>query len=167
MTHRNGFTLIELLIVIALVAILATFAGPAFWSFIQNTRTTTQANAFVTAINVARSEAGRRGAAVEFCASDDGATCGGHGDWSSNWIVKEEGGAGEVIRVWNDLPASLSLTESGDDSTVTFNARGESAGADSYDFTLWFDGCSGDQTRAIDISAAGRPSVTRNGDECS
>lgn len=166
MKRYHGFTLIELLIVLALVAILATIGGPAFWSFIQNTRTTAQANEFVTAANVARSEASKRGLDVELCASNNQTGCSGDSShWTENWIVREED-SGTVIRVWSDLPGGLELDEAGSEDSVVFNARGETAGADTYDFELWFDGCTGDQTRDIDINAAGRAGVTRNDNQC-
>lgn len=166
MKRDDGFTLIELLIVLALVAILATIGGPAFWSFIQNIRTTALANEFVTAANVARSEASKRGLRVELCASDNQTGCSDDpSHWTENWIVQEED-SGTVIRVWNDLPGGLELNEAGSEDSVVFNARGETAAAATYDFELWFDGCTGDQTRDIDINAAGRAGVTRNDGQC-
>jgi len=164
MRGRSAFTLIELLIVIALVAILATLAGPAFRSFIQNTRATAQANEFVSALNLARSEAAKRGVTVELCASANQSGCTGNaGHWSQNWLVVDTT-SNEVIRVWNDL-GDLQFNANGD-SRVEFNARGESAGGDTYDFELWFEDCTGDETREVEINAAGRTSVTRTDNQC-
>lgn len=155
MKNTAGFTLVELLIVMAIAAILAVVGVPSLWNFIQNARTTAQANELVTAINLARSEAVKRGEDVEVCSSTDGATCGG--GWSDGWIVREATGANEVIRVWDGLPPSATINDNG--TSITFSARG---GVDSsLDLTLQFDGCTGNEERRIRVNAAGRPSVVR------
>ncbi len=59
-----GFTLIELLITISLAAILLALAIPNFSSTIRNTRLTTSANSLVASLNLARSEAVKRGQEV-------------------------------------------------------------------------------------------------------
>ena len=41
----------------------------------------------VTAFNLARMEAIRRGTPVSVCASADQASCSGANDWASGWIV--------------------------------------------------------------------------------
>ena len=161
MTNRAGFTMIELLIVMAIAAILATVAVPSFWTLIQNQRATTQANNLVTAVNLARSEAARRGDQVEICASTDQADC-NSSDWTNGWVVRDAS-SGEVLRVWDPLPTTGNINSNGDDE-ILFNSRGEADG--NYSFTLWFNGCTGEQTRSIQINRAGRASVTRNGTEC-
>lgn len=62
--ENRGFTLIELMITISIAAILMAIAIPSFTSTIRSTRLTTQANEFVTSLNLARSEAIKRGVQV-------------------------------------------------------------------------------------------------------
>jgi type IV fimbrial biogenesis protein FimT len=160
--NANGFTLIEMLVAVAVTVIAATVAIPAFYGFLQNQRSTTEANNLVTAIQLARSEAVQRGEAVELCASDDGSTCGG--SWTDGWLVRVAGGGTEVIRVWDELAAGGNVAEGGDATRIVFNSRGEADS--SYGLDLWFTGCSGDRTRSIDINQAGRPSITRSNAKC-
>jgi len=167
MKKSQAFTLVELMIVLGVAAILATMAAPAFWNMIQNQRATTQANELVTAVNLARSEAVKRGERVELCASadPDAGSCGGS-DWTAGWVVRLDGDPNGVIRVWGALPATANLNETtGGEDRITYTSRGEVLGSRTFD--LWFDGCTGDQQRNIRVNAAGRPSVTRLDTECS
>lgn len=82
----GGFTLIELLVTLAVAAILLGIAMPAFSSFVQNSRLSTEANTLVYDMNLARSEAVKLDATVEVCASADHATCNSM-SWTDGWIV--------------------------------------------------------------------------------
>jgi type IV fimbrial biogenesis protein FimT len=76
MRTQRGFTLIELLIVIALVAVVLTLAGPAFYDFILVQRLRGINSQLVTDMQLARSEAVARSTLgrVVF-ASDAAMTC--------------------------------------------------------------------------------------------
>jgi len=153
-------------VVVALAVILATLAAPSFQGFIQNTRASSRANEFISAVSLARSEAVKRGTEVELCASADAASCSGvHSDWTTSWIVQEEG-SGNPIRAWSDMASGMKLNEASKLTSVTFNSRGELDSASSFDFELWFDGCTGAKTRDIHINAVGRTAVNRNDSQC-
>jgi len=62
--YRSGFTLIELMVTIAIAAILLAVAIPSFITTIASNRLTANANELVTALNLARSEAVKRGQEV-------------------------------------------------------------------------------------------------------
>ncbi len=94
----GGFTLFELMVTLAVAALILSLGVPGFRSFIQNNRATTHTNDLVTALNLGRSEATRRGASVLLCSSSDGATCSGSNDWSSGWIVRRSAGAAGPAR---------------------------------------------------------------------
>jgi type IV fimbrial biogenesis protein FimT len=61
-----GFSLVELMVVIALFGILATFAIPSYQAWIQNSMTRTAAESIQTGIQIARAEAVKRNASVQF-----------------------------------------------------------------------------------------------------
>ena len=94
--RSGGFSLLELMITVAVAAILLALAVPSFTSIINNNRLTAGSNALVTAMHHARSEAVRRNARVTVCASTDGSTCAGSGNWQS-WVTIVTNG-GEVLR---------------------------------------------------------------------
>ena len=61
----RGFTLLELMVTVAVAAILTTVAVPGFRDLVQNNRVTSQTNELVAALTMARTEAIKRGRAVE------------------------------------------------------------------------------------------------------
>lgn len=100
----RGFTLIELLVVITIGAILLTIAVPSFREILINNRLRTQINDFVSALNLTRSEAVKRGVTVSVCKSSDNANCGGAGvNWDTGWIV--------FVNSDNDSPAAVDAGE--------------------------------------------------------
>lgn len=154
MNKIRGFTLVELMVTIAVAAILLTVGVPSFRELIQNNRVTTSNNALITALQLARSEAVKRGRSITVCASTDGTSCAASVDWTTGWIVTTDpADATAVIRAWDSLGSGLTLT--GDDDEVVYRASGSTAAA--VNFTLDFNACTGTRARAIAVSTTGRP----------
>lgn len=84
---QRGFTLIELMVAVAVFAVLLGIAVPSFQSLSASNQVTSQTNDFVSALNLARSEAIRRGSRVTVCKSSDGASCVTANHWEQGWIV--------------------------------------------------------------------------------
>jgi type IV fimbrial biogenesis protein FimT len=76
MRRPRGFTLWELLCTLALAAVALTAGIPAFRTFALDARMTADVNAWVLAVQVARSEAAKRGRSVIVCKTDDTRRCG-------------------------------------------------------------------------------------------
>lgn len=122
-TPKSGFSIIEVLIVVAIAAILTAIGIPAFNVFIGNTRTSTIANEFVSALNLARSEAMKRGKLVYVCRSSDGASCAASGAWGQGWLVADEND--EAIRVREGLKDPSVFEGYGEfEAKVTFQSNG-------------------------------------------
>lgn len=154
--RNSGFTLFELMVTIGVAAIVVSFGVPGFSSFIQNNRATTHTNDLVTALNLGRSEATRRGAPVLVCSSSNGTSCSDLDDWSNGWIVEA---SGDVLRVWPERSGGAGVVTAGV-SEVQFQARGSlSVGAPTFEVRL--PDCTGDQGRDVSVNAAGRISVQR------
>lgn len=123
---NRGFSLVELMVTLSVAAILVTIAVPSFSDFIKNNRLITQTNDFVTALNLARSEAVKRGDRVTVCKSSDQISCSGSGSWDQGWIVfADVNGDGvvtdpatNVLRVHGSLSGNVSLY--GDASLVDY-----------------------------------------------
>ena len=154
----GGFTLFELMVTLAVAALILSLGVPGFRSFIQNNRATTHTNDLVTALNLGRSEATRRGASVLLCSSSDGATCSGSNDWSSGWIVRRSAGA--VVRTWPERSGGDGVLTA-NVSQIQFQARGSLAGGTVPLLQIRLPDCSGDQGRDVSVNMAGRIAVTR------
>lgn len=88
MDKEPGFTLVELLITIVVATILLAVGVPAFQSFIKNNRVTAQTNDLISAIQLARSEALKRGTNTVVCPSTDLKSCTNDKEtWADGWIV--------------------------------------------------------------------------------
>ncbi|SCC92190.1 Type IV fimbrial biogenesis protein FimT [Thiomonas sp. X19] len=82
-----GITLVESLVAAALLAVLLAVAMPGYRAMIDTNRLSAGVNAFSGSLQLARSEAVRRGQRVTLCVSDDGKSCSSTGGWHRGWIV--------------------------------------------------------------------------------
>ena len=76
----RGFTLIELMVTLTVLAIVLSLAAPSFASLLASNRMSTQTNEFIVALNLARSEAVRRGLPVTLLSIDND-------NYSKGWTV--------------------------------------------------------------------------------
>lgn len=77
MRGARGFTLWELLCTLGVAAIAFGLGAPAVTDFLLDGRRTADVNAFVLAVQLARSEAAKRGRPVIVCPTADRRRCGG------------------------------------------------------------------------------------------
>lgn len=169
----RGFTLVELMITIAIMVVVLTVAIPSFLSTIQNNRITTLTNDLVGALNLARSEAIKRGVSVSVCAASDQnfTACGS--DWTNGWFVfvnpdENTTFANDttevLLRVQQITGNDHNITSNPGISVATYNSNGFAAvGTGNVDFTLTADGCTANAGRVLSISTIGRISVAQTG----
>lgn len=161
--RNRGFTLIEMMVTVAILAILIAAVTPSFRGLLRDNQAATQANALVTSLMLARSEAIKRNAPVVMCRSDDGASCAGS-DWAEGWILWADTDgdttidSGEIVQVQEALAGNFTLTATG--SSFTYRPDGSVSGAaDSFEL-LPPDGDT-DYGRCVAVDVTGRPSVTK------
>ncbi|WP_395683821.1 GspH/FimT family pseudopilin [Dokdonella sp.] len=83
----RGFTLVELMMALAIVAVLATVAIPAFGNLLGRTRQQVVMADLQASLNQARSAAVSRGMHVIACPSVDQSTCLHTTQWHLGWLL--------------------------------------------------------------------------------
>lgn len=171
--RSRGFTLLELMTAITVLAILTAIGVPAFGSLMRNGAIASEANNLVSAMNVARSEAMKRGVRVSLCPAPAKATeCTKTSDWSGGILVFEDdwGAAGALNP--NDKPiqhfaaAADAVTITGsapissDAEFVVFMPSAALSGS-ARTFNVTKTGCTQNQRRQIVVAMTGRISLTR------
>jgi len=171
----NGYSLIELLIVLSIVGILVALSAPSFQDTIESANTNSQIKVMLTTLNLARSEAIKRGQDVALCASDDGADC-DEDAWSEGWLVfvdnngDADGTAGsvdvgdEIIRVYDSLGAASVLTFT--DDLFSYNSLGFSVAGGTETFLLCPNSGNSANARSIVIGPSGRGRRVEDGLAC-
>lgn len=156
--HQRGFSLIELMITIAIAAILLMVAVPSFDNALLNSKLASQSNSLLAGLQLARSEAIKRNAAVTICASDGSASapdCTNSGNWSNGWLIVL---ADDTV-VHHGERAANGFVLTGPGSGVSFSGNGMTGSAEI--FTLCRAKPSvGSTQRTITITATGRANVS-------
>jgi type IV fimbrial biogenesis protein FimT len=116
---QSGISLVEILVAIAIVGVIFALGLPSYRTWIQNTQIRTAAESILAGLQVARNEAIRRNAAMQF-KLDAGATT----QWRVNTFVDPDGTPFQSRPAEEGSPnATVTLTP-GDATTVTFSALG-------------------------------------------
>ncbi len=179
--NNLGFTLIELLITISIAGVLLAIAIPSFTSSIVSNRLTASANELVSALNLARSEAIKRGEQVTV--ESIGSTS---GQWDSGWNVfvdiNKNGAFNDdgdttlceptedcLVRTTTDVPTGYTLrvgTTTNFKDFIAYLPSGLSTvvAATADAFKLCSN--SGTTQRTITIGPTGRPSVAETTGTC-
>lgn len=171
---EHGFTLIELVVTVALAAIILAMGVPSFQETIRNNQLTSNANSFVAALNLTRSEAVKRGVRVTLCKSSDQASCAAAGGYDQGWVVFADAdndatidAPGDIVRVFEGLPTGLTLAVAGAPANdigdyVSYLPQGmaQSVGGAFQAGTLVL--CKDAMARNIVISSTGRARVDTN-----
>ncbi|MBK8535774.1 MAG: GspH/FimT family pseudopilin [Candidatus Competibacteraceae bacterium] len=174
MNRQRGFTLIELIITVAIAAILLAIGVPSFQEMMRNNRVAAHTNDLLSSLNLARSEAIKRGVRVSLCKSSDGLSCATTGDWTQGWIVFVDTDndatvdAGEnILRVHGALTGGDTLVGSTDVSNyISYSPDGVAwpiAGTAplAAGTTMSFSLCSASHVNAVEISQTGRSRMVK------
>lgn len=176
--HRSrrssqGFTLLELMTAIAIMGILLSIGVPTFTNMIRGSQIAAESNDLLAALNLARSEALKRGVRVSVCAlAEDLESCSDEPDWSRGWILFDDDAgvlpgtldaSDTLLQSW-EAPAD-GVTLSTTTPVVSFSRMARTEFPLPADLPLKIQvskaGCTGDQKREIDVDVSGRIRLAR------
>jgi type IV fimbrial biogenesis protein FimT len=133
--HQEGFSIIELSVALTVVAVLLTLGVPSLSGYIQNARLGAAAKSFYTGLQIARAEAVKRNAEVEFVMTDTAVASGIENALVAdaqgrNWVVRARASASapyeliEAKSIFEGGGASPAVTVAASAALVSFNALG-------------------------------------------
>jgi len=162
---QPGFTLIELMVTIAVMAVVLTLGVPSFQQTIRNNRLAAQTNNLIAALNLARSEAVKRGMRVTVRKTST--------NWENGWQVftdtdnpvgsgnyGTQEGTDETLRVYDALPGGYTLRGNNNFTNyISFLSSGQSNNMGSFAVCDNSDGTGIPKTgtsRLIIVNSTGR-----------
>jgi len=170
----RGFTLIETMMVVVIVAILAAIAGPSMVEMYRSTRLSSASSALQVSLNLARSEAIKRGSDARVTVVANTAA----GVWTNGWTVFADGTTnanGAVAPTADSATATrlevaaaptgpLTFSQSGGANYFIYSGQGrliDTAGAAVVGRTVWFSNAGSDRFCLI-ITNTGRVRTMRS-----
>jgi type IV fimbrial biogenesis protein FimT len=156
MNTNRGFTIPELMLVLAIAGVMAALAVPNFNSLLVNNRMTAQVNNMVGVLNLARSEAVRRGLPVTVCTSTNQTSCNGGATWETGLIAQA---GGTVIRVVEGFPNNFTLRSGQFVNSVTFQPNAFTNQSGTFRFC---DQRGQSAARGVLLSVTGRPQISQD-----
>lgn len=153
MTRSKGFTLIEMMVVIALLAIMASVAVPAYQNLIQNNRLSSTTNALLTGLQLARSEAVTKRSSITVCGANAAQSdCADSTDWGNGAMIFQ---GSDLIRL---IPLATGVSATSSVKEVIYNGNGT---ADSAATVTVSDARGSGSARTITVNVIG-PSCIGN-----
>lgn len=158
---RRGFSIIELVTVVAIVAIMLSFAVPSFQEFVVNYRTSVQTNDLLADLALARGEA------VKYSRPTQVRSTGGI--WSDGWIVgtdlNSDGNidGDEIVKRHGEAEPDFTIAAGEDGGAaapiVTFGPTGSvvtPAGNNPIEFAICRPDLDAARSRGIALARSGR-----------
>lgn len=146
---NRGFTVVELMVALALAAILAALALPAFDGVFERTKAATDMGELHRALSSARLEAINRSMSISVVAT------GGSDSWGGALEIRTGDGSDpdDVVRKLPGMAPGAAVTASGSIDSIQFNSLG---GLESPSTAVVFDYTRGSHAKSVSVCPTGR-----------
>lgn len=162
---QAGYSIFDLLVTSTVAGVLS-LGAVGMNGLVQDARMTGEINQLMGHLNLARSEAIKRGTAVTLCKSENGTGCATGSEWHKGWIIFVDGnvnrqidGGETIIQIEQPLDA-IALNFAGalnHDRYVTYKPDGMVEPNGTFTFC---DNRGTDKAKAIILLGTGRPRVS-------
>ena len=168
-TPSHGFTLVELMVALALAALLAAAGVQGLGAWLTEQQLRDRANALLHALQLARSEAIKRGARVDICPAA-GACAGGPLPWENGWIVVADAAREARPTILRERQAADGITIRGNRPVADYVSYTSHGRARRFDGALQmgtFTVCRpGLRARKVVLASSGRARVETAAERC-
>lgn len=174
---QSGFTLIELIVTVTLAAILMGIGIPSFMETIRSNRLTSATNDLITAFNLARAEAVKRGKMVTVRRVDNSSftKVGAGAQWENGYDIFVDDDADGVfdagetfIRTFPGLPLDYTLRRTSNGPRISFLATGGASSVGSFVICDDWDGNAipeAKTSRLLTLTTSGRVRNYKDSDD--
>jgi type IV fimbrial biogenesis protein FimT len=167
--RRAGITLLELMVGLAIAGIVAALGVPAFGTWFSDYQVQDRAEALLHALDLARSEAVRRGDRVDVCPA--GSACdGGAMPWERGWSVVPDAARNALGAVTRERAAPDGVTIRGNRPVADYVSYTAAGHARRFDGALQmgtFTICrAGQRARKVILAGSGRARLELSTDVC-
>jgi type IV fimbrial biogenesis protein FimT len=165
----RGFTLLEALIALAIAGIVFATVVPGLGPWLAEQAVQDRADALRNALDLARSEAIRRGARVDVC---PGALrcAGGALPWEGGWSIMPDADRSGVAAIAREREAAADITIRGNRPVADYVSYTSAGHARRFDGALQmgtFTVCRpGQRARKVVLASSGRVRIETSGDVC-
>jgi type IV fimbrial biogenesis protein FimT len=163
---QAGYSIYDLMVT-SVVAGILSLGAVSMASMVQDGHITTTVNQFMGELNLARSEAIKRGSATSICTSAAGSVCLESRDWNAGWIIFSDINGNGILETDDSI---LRVQQTGTLKSVRFGAWGpgtgrwvtyEADGSTKQNGTFTFcDERGTKKAKAVILLGTGRPRVS-------
>ena len=164
-----GMTLIEVMMALAIAGIIFALGVPTLGGWLAEQQLQDRADALLHALDLARSEAIRRGDRVDVCPGE-GACDAGAMPWEGGWVVVPDNARAGAGVLAHERPAPSGITIRGNRPVADYVSYTSAGHARRFDGALQmgtFTVCrSGQRARKVILANSGRARIETSADAC-
>jgi Tfp pilus assembly protein FimT len=160
----KGVSVVELIIGVVVVAVIAVFTVPGYYTWVRNKAIDTTALEFKDSLALAQNRTLVAGVEFEVCPrSAVGAlTCGSSGDWNNGWLIAQV--TPFTVLQAHEAPQNTVIFNSNSIDAVIFQPPNGYASPNAVSLTLTAPNCTGNHTQTIAVSSTGN--ITQTTSQC-